>query len=246
MSPHASPLMGGALAEPQDRWPKVFSGKFWGRYPYFLPCAVAACVFLLAFSLLFFLEEVSPQVTISSCKHVIHDQQTLSTKRRPKLSSTTLDISIEVDVDRELAQKSVANTPLRSLLTPTVIISLANYSMLSFLDISLRALLPLFFSSPTYLGGLGFTPASIGLWLALYGIVDVGLQVLFFAKMVTWLGPKRLFIVSVLCFAPVMLLFPLMSWLVHARGTVDHAITVALLVQLVLIAIWDMAFGTPR
>jgi len=220
------PLMGGALAEPQDRWPKLFAGSFWGRYPYFLPCAVSACVFLLAFSLLFFLEE------------------TLSTKRRPKLTSTTFDISSGADVDQEFAQKSMANMPLRSLLTPTVVIPIANYSMLSFLDVALRALLPLFFSTPTYLGGLGLTPASIGLWLALYGVVDVTLQILFFAKMVDWLGPKRLFAVSVSCFAPVMLLFPIMSWLVHARGTVDHAITIALLVQLVLIAAWDMAFGT--
>jgi hypothetical protein len=58
--PHASPLMGGALAEPQDHWPALFAGSFWGRYPYFLPCAVAAGVLLLAFFMLFFLEEVGP------------------------------------------------------------------------------------------------------------------------------------------------------------------------------------------
>ena len=154
---------------------------------------------------------------------------------------------MEIDGE-ELAQKSVANanTPLRSLLTPTIVIPIANYSILSFLDISLRALLPLFFSTPAYLGGLGLTPAAIGFWLALYGVVDVALQVLLFSKAVDWLGPKRLFIVSVSCFAPVMLLFPIMSWLVHARGTVDHTITVALLSQLTLVAIWDMAFGALR
>jgi len=134
--------------------------------------------------------------------------------------------------------------PLRFLLTPTIIIPIANYAMLSFLDIALRALLPLFFSTPTSLGGLGLTPASIGLWLALYGIVDVTIQVLFFARAVDWLGPKRLFNTSVWCFAPVILLFPIMSWLVHVRGTVDYTITIALLIQLTLIAMWDMVFGT--
>jgi len=170
----------------------------------------------------------------------------LSTKRRPKSTSTTPSESGGAEIDgEELAQKSVANanTPLRSLLTPTIVIPIANYSILSFLDISLRALLPLFFSTPAYLGGLGLTPAAIGFWLALYGVVDVALQILLFSKAVDWLGPKRLFIVSVSCFAPVMLLFPIMSWLVHARGTVDHTITVALLSQLTLVAIWDMAFG---
>ena len=139
----------------------------------------------------------------------------------------------------------MANVPLRSLLTPTVVIPIANYAMLSFLDISLRALLPLFFSTPTSLGGLGFAPASIGFWLALYGVVDVALQILFFSKMVDWLGPKRLFTVSVACIVPVMLLFPIMAWLVHVRGTVDYTVTIALIGQLILMAIWDMAFGAP-
>ncbi|OAX37949.1 MFS general substrate transporter [Rhizopogon vinicolor AM-OR11-026] len=221
------PLMGGALAEPQDHWPRLFAGSFWGTYPYFLPCAVAAFVLLLAFFMLFFLEE------------------TLSTKRRSKSTSASLGFSSDAEIDREvLAQKSVANMPLRSLLTPTVVIPIANYSMLSFLDIALRALLPLFFSTPTHLGGLGLTPASIGLWLALYGIVDVAIQVLLFPIVVDWLGPKRLFTVAVSCFAPFMLLFPIMSWLVNIRGTVDYTITFALLCQLILIGIWDMAFGT--
>lgn len=162
----------------------------------------------------------------------------MSTKRRPRSTSNGPDIDQEA-----LAQISVANMPLRFLLTPTILIPIANYTMLSSLDISLRALLPLFFSTPTSLGGLGLTPASIGLWLALYGVVDVVIQVLFFATAVEWLGPKRLFTTSVWCFVPVMLLFPIMSWFVHVRGAVDYTITIALLVQLILVAIWDMAFG---
>lgn len=174
---------------------------------------------------------------------IAHDSQTLPTKRRPKLASTTLGIS--GDADREAhAQKSMANVPLRSLLIPTVVIPITNYSMLAFLDISLRALFPLFFSTPIHLGGLGFTPASIGSWLALLGIVDGIFQVLFFAKVVGWLGRKRLFCISVSCFIPVMIVFPIMSWLAQARGMVDYAITFTLLSQLALTIIWDMAFGT--
>jgi len=158
------------------------------------------------------------------------------------LASATL--GIPGDADREtLAQNSMENVPLRSLLIPTVLIPIANYSMLAFLDISLRVLFPLFFSTPINLGGLGFTPASIGSWLALFGIVDGIFQALFFAKIVGWLGRKRLFCISVSCFVPVMIVFPIMSWLAQARGMVDHAIAFALLSQLVLIIIWDMAFG---
>jgi hypothetical protein len=156
----------------------------------------------------------------------------------------SLGLLSDADVDREaLKQTSVADMPLRSLLTPTVVIPIANYAILAFLDISLSALLPLFFSTPTYLGGLGFVPSSIGSWLAMFWIVNGFFQALFFVKIVNRLGPKRFFSFSVSCFAPVVVVFPIMSWLVHTRGTVDHTITFALLSQLALIISWSMAFG---
>jgi hypothetical protein len=175
------------------------------------------------------------------------DQQTLPTKRRQNLGLSTIAVSYDPaggDGLEALAPRYMADSvPLKSLLVPTVVIPIANYAMLAFLDISLRALFPLIFSTPIYLGGLGFAPVSIGSWLALFGIVDGVFQALFFAKMVDWLGPKRLFCVSVSCFAPVMAVFPIISWLASARGMVDHAITFTLLGQLVLIVLWDMSFG---
>ncbi|KAG1740054.1 MFS general substrate transporter [Suillus lakei] len=224
------PLMGGILARPQDSWPALFAHAFWRKYPYFLPCAVAACFVVMAyFMLFFFLEEVGLKNLVDQRRHYL-----------PLASQAEIDVD-----DREvLAQNSMADIPMRSLLTPTIVIPIANYAMLSILDISLRTLMPLFFSTPMYLGGLGLAPSSIGLWLALFGIADGLLQALFFAKIVDWIGPKRLFCVAVSCFPPVMLVFPIMSWLVQARGIVDHTITFALLGQLALTAIWGLAFGT--
>ncbi|KAG1742474.1 major facilitator superfamily domain-containing protein [Suillus lakei] len=220
------PLIGGTFARPQDHWPTIFSGSFWGKYPYFLPCAVAACLLVLALVMMsIFLEE------------------TLSTNRRPKFTSTTVVISSSSDRE-SLAQKSMANMPLRSLLTPAVVIAIANFAMLAFLDISFMVLWPLFFSTPVYLGGLGFDPASIGSWMALFGIIDAVFQAFFCAKIVDWVGPKRLFCVSVSCYAPAMAMFPIMSWILRVRGKVDHATTFALLCQLIMAVAWHMAYGT--
>ncbi|KAG2137627.1 MFS general substrate transporter [Suillus bovinus] len=220
------PLIGGTLARPQDNWPRLFAHPFWNKYPYFLPCAVSACGFLLGFFVvLFFLEE------------------TLSSKRRRKLT-TTLGVSNGADSENREDLSQTSNMPMRSLLTPTVIIPIANYAMLALLDIALMALLPLFLSTPAYLGGLGFTPSRIGLWMAIYAMADGIFQALFFAKIVDWIGPKRLFCVSVSCFMPIMLMFPIMSWLIHTRGVVDHAITFIFISQLALTAMWDMAYGT--
>jgi MFS family permease len=137
----------------------------------------------------------------------------------------------------------MADIPLRSLLTPSIVIPIANYAMLAFLDITLLALLPLFFSTPNYLGGLEFSPSSIGLCLALCAVVGGFFQALFFAKIVDRFGPKRVLCFSVSCFALAMVVFPIMSWLVHTRGAVDHAIMIPLLCQLVLVVIWGSAFG---
>jgi hypothetical protein len=137
----------------------------------------------------------------------------------------------------------MADTSLRSLLTPTVVIQIANYAMFAFLDISIRALVPLYLSTPTYLGGLGFAPSRIGLQLAVFGIMGGTFQALSFAKIVDRLGPKRVFCMSVSCFIPVMVMFPIMSWLASARGTVDYLVTFALLCQLVLMVVWGMGFG---
>ncbi|KAG1740058.1 MFS general substrate transporter [Suillus lakei] len=220
------PLIGGTLARPQDNWPGLFAHSFWSKYPYFLPCAVSACGLVLGFFiLLLFLEE------------------TLSTKRRPKLA-TILGISNGADNDNREGLAQTSNIPMRSLLTPTIVIPIANYAMLALLDMAIMAILPLFFSTPTYLGGLGFTPSHIGLWMAMFAMANGTFQALFFAKIVDRVGPKRLFCVSVSCFTPLMLMFPIMSWLVHTRGMVDHTITVALIGQLTLTIIWDMAFGT--
>lgn len=220
--------MGGALARPQDRWPNIFAGQFWAKYPYFLPCAVAASVVLVSFVLVSFLEE------------------TLATVRKRKrniTSDTTSDQPVEEHGGNGASSEDMANVPLRSLLTRSIIIPIANQTFLAFLDISMFALMPLFYSTPNDLGGLGFAPPTIGSWLALFGIIDGLFQVLFFPKVIDRLGPKRTFYTGASCFIPIMIMFPVMSWLVFSRG-VDYMATNVLLCQLVLIVTWDMSISS--
>lgn len=136
----------------------------------------------------------------------------------------------------------MANVPLRLLLIPSIIIPLANQTLLAFLDICIFALMPLFYSTPNYLGGLGFAPPAIGSWMALFGILDGLFQALFFAKVVDRLGPKRTFYIGISCFAPIMIMFPVMSWLIFSRGN-DYMVMIALVCQLVLIVMWDLSLG---
>jgi hypothetical protein len=54
-----SPVIGGVLARPQDRWPATFSDPFWAKYPYFLPCIVSAAFVCFSFAIVaIYFEEV--------------------------------------------------------------------------------------------------------------------------------------------------------------------------------------------
>ncbi|KAG2157707.1 major facilitator superfamily domain-containing protein [Suillus bovinus] len=219
-------VMGGMLARPQDRWPNVFAGPFWAKYPYFLPCAVAASVVSASFMFVFLLEE------------------TLETKRKRHIpSETTGDQLSEEYRSNGSHSENMANVPLRSLLIRSIIIPIVNQVCLAFLDICIFALMPLFYSTPNYLGGLGFAPQAVGLWMALFGIIDGLFQALFFAKIFDWLGPKRTFYIGISCFIPIMITFPVMSWLVFSGG-VDYMVSIALLCHLLLIVIWDMSLAS--
>ncbi|KAH7921287.1 MFS general substrate transporter [Leucogyrophana mollusca] len=209
------PFMGGVLARPHDRFPELFSGVFWEQYPYFLPCATAAAITAIAFLLLlFFLKETLP-----------------------RKAQGVANTSVTDDAPGN------ASTPLRSLLVPSVMIPVANYATLAIVEITILALQPLFYSTPTDLGGLGFPPSVIGAWVALFGFADGMFQLCFFASIVERWGAKRIFVISVSLFLPIIAIFPIMSSVVRTRG-VDSYIWVLLSCQLVLMVIMDMAFGT--
>ena len=117
-----------------------------------------------------------------------------------------------------------------------------NCGVLGLLDIGHLVLLPLFYSSPIEIGGLGFQPASIGTFLAIFGIVDGIVQVSLGAKLIEWFGTKRVFCWTVLCFYPLILLFPIMTAVVTAQGKVGPVIWILLVCQLIFMTFMDIAF----
>ncbi|KAI0695191.1 MFS general substrate transporter [Cerioporus squamosus] len=210
------PLIGGQLAKPHDRWPNVFSHPFWIKYPYFLPCGVAA-----AFSALCFV------ITALFLKETVR-------KRRRSDPTCSEEGACGTQDD--------APPPLRSVLTRPVLISIANYGVLALIEIGFLALLPLFFSTPIELGGLGLSPPVIGLILGGLGLLDGIFQALFFAKAIDVLGPKRTFQLGLSMFVPLYALLPVMSLYAKAHG-VDWVVWGLVFVLVALIVVMDLAFG---
>lgn len=137
-----------------------------------------------------------------------------STPPTPDSSSETLDNeSIE-----EPRKEDETPLPLRALLVPRVLIAAGNYATLSLLDIAFRAVQPLFFATPTELGGLGLDPPRIGNILSVYGVVNGLFQVFFFADLHDRFGSKAIYSASVASGIPAILTFPLLNALARTQG----------------------------
>ena len=122
-------------------------------------------------------------------------------------------------------------------------IPIVNYGTLGLVQIGVFVLLPLFYSSPIEIGGLGLPPPIIGTFLAVYGIVDGSVQALFAAKIIERIGAKTMFCSIVLSFYPLILLFPIMSAVVTAQAKVGPMIWVLLVIQLIFLVFMDLAYS---
>ncbi|KAI0291899.1 MFS general substrate transporter [Multifurca ochricompacta] len=219
------PTIGGSLSRPADRFPNTFGNSgFLKKYPYFLPCAVAATfsAFAWVFTLSFLQETVPSPITFRSL---------LKNGSRPPQSSSVSELD---DAEKPY--------PLRRLMTRRVLVSVINYGTLSLVDIAYRAIQPLFFSTPIDSGGLGLAPPAIGKILASFGILNGVFQVTCFARAHALWGTKKIFVGGMLCAIPMFALFPVMNALARAHG-VGLVVYLAVALQVVSSLGLSLAYG---
>jgi hypothetical protein len=233
------PIIGGALSRPAERFPKLFGNSvFLKEYPYFLPCAVPATFSLLAWlvTFLFLKETVRAPVGISELlgfkkgkvAKIEGDDGTpaaplggtVQSPLRGPIPTAQQGNVINNDTDTDDFARVVEEKPLSllSLLTPQVIIAAGNYATLSLVDISFRAIQPLFLSTPIHLGGLGLPPSTIGNLLSIFGVLNGVFQVFFFAQINDRWGSKRVFIAGIVAALPVFASFPVINYLARTQG----------------------------
>src|SRR5712691_2395786 len=87
--------------------------------------------------------------------------------------------------------------PLRYLLTRPVLVSVANYSTLALLGMVSWALMPLIWSTSIEFGGLDMSPASIGVWLSVFGCMNGIFQLAVFPRAVTRFVPRSIFVTAI-------------------------------------------------
>jgi hypothetical protein len=135
--------------------------------------------------------------------------------------------------------------PLRSVLTRPIVISIANYAMLALLCAIVESYTPLVWSTPIKYGGLSLSPASIGLWLSMYGGMNGIFQLFFFPRFVGRFGSRLVFVFSIISCALNYILFPFENLAAVAGGGPNHIIVCLLIVlQMSCLCFFDMGYGT--
>ncbi|KAG5652533.1 hypothetical protein H0H81_004690 [Sphagnurus paluster] len=106
--------------------------------------------------------------------------------------------------------------PFRELLIARVLIPITNFAFLAFLDQSVLVLLPLIYSTPMALGGLGLSPSAIGSILGVWGVINGFVQVLCFAGFRRRVGHRTCYMMGIgglgVCFALFPLFPVLLTW----------------------------------
>ena len=146
------------------------------------------------------------------------------------------------DVEGSNEIQKDAPLPLRALLTCPVLLSVTNYAFLCLIEIAYRAIQPLFYSTPIELGGLGQSPAWIGILMSSFGILNGIVQALYFPTFIEWWGPKRMFMTGMAMFNTIFILFPIMNTLARQTG-MSSAVYFLLFLQLAVSVVSDMSYG---
>jgi hypothetical protein len=119
---------------------------------------------------------------------------------------------------------------LRSLITPPFLVILLNYSIFSLLEVSLNAVLPLYLAAPFEYGGLEFSPSQIGICLAILGLLNGTIQVMYFADIHACWGSKKMLRAGMLAYAIIFALFPVVSWMAKG-GSMGIGVWIILILQ---------------
>ena len=241
-------MIGGLLTRPAERFPELFGqNTFLIKYPYFLPCAIPATFSLIAWLVTFvFLKETHPTpISIARLFNITTD------RKKPTLQSGTGTtdaspgtISSQQENLEDNRREAERPLPLRSLLTPQVLIACGNYASLSLVDIAFRAIQPVFLSTPVHLGGLGLLPPSIGTLLSIQGISNGIFQVFFFSRIHDRWGSKKTFIAGISTTIPAFIMFPVANALARTQGY-GIVVWAAIGLQIIPVISMGLSFG-PR
>lgn len=188
------PLIGGALAEPATQYSWFRNVDFFIKYPYALSSFAVSVIGLTAVAATALLVEE----TLKRDKGAA-DDETFASKPR-KISMWELISSPGVG---------------------TVIYAYAHIMLLAF---AYTSVVPLFWSTPVHLGGLGFSPLEISLLMGLNGFAQAAWLLLVFAPLQHRIGTNGVLRVCSTFYPLFMCLSPLFNMLLRSEGDTGRTV----------------------
>lgn len=181
------PLIGGALAEPATQYPRVFGNVvFFKEYPYALPSfAVGVIGFTAVISSALFIEETLKKPQSGT---VEHGHPNCDTSSKPRQMST-----------RQLVK------------SPGVAMALFVYGHAMLLAFAYTAVIPVFWFTPVSLGGFGFTPFQISMFMGLTGFSQAVWLLVFFPPLQHRLGTNGVMRLCGIAYPIAMAFNPILS-----------------------------------
>ncbi|KAG9087446.1 hypothetical protein FRC06_002536 [Ceratobasidium sp. 370] len=228
--------LGGLLAHPERRW-KSFDTPFWREYPFLLPCLVGAsfAIISVGFGIVFIEETLPSKVRARRKAKQAYDSITTPT---PVSDPTTTPLLISSDAEFGTNAKPERKAPWREIMTPSVLALVLNNASMCIASEMLFSVYPLFAFTPIVSGGLGMTEAQIGTQMSVRAVVHVGMMAIY-APVDRRLGTVRLYQVTMMFWAVVVLGFPFLHWVasIAVGGTASIVFNAA---QFVFFFIWSI------
>ncbi|CAN1143715.1 Protein ZINC INDUCED FACILITATOR-LIKE 1 [Linum perenne] len=177
------PALGGFLAQPAEKYPRLFSkGSVFGRFPYLLPSFAISLITLgVTIASLWFPETL----------HVHRDERTSTVDTCDTLETASGGDESKGDVKGSVTemknpaaeQSLLRNWPLMS--------SIIVYCVFSLHDIAYSEIFSLWAVSPRKLGGLGYSTSGVGVVLSISGLALLLVQLFLYPYMERLLGPVK-------------------------------------------------------
>ncbi|XP_066335239.1 protein ZINC INDUCED FACILITATOR-LIKE 1-like [Miscanthus floridulus] len=194
------PSIGGYLAQPTEKYPKLFpANSLFGRFPYFLPCL---CITVFCLGIL--LSCVCLQETLHT--HKLEKEQDQATKTINGYLAGAEE-NVEQHITLTMNKNLFKNWPLMS--------SIVLFCIAGFDDMTYMELFPLWAESDRSYGGLSLLSEDVGQVFAITGGSILLYQTFIFPHIVKILGPVTTS--RVVAFSSMVLLFTYPS-MTHLSG----------------------------
>jgi len=109
-----------------------------------------------------------------------------------------------------------------------------------------NALLPLVYSMPVELGGLGLSPFTIGAAMGSLGVINSIGQLKFLGPLIRRFGPRNIYIASFSGLIGCISLYPILNFLARRANGVDVFVAIGIAIQLSFQMMVYMAYGASK